>query len=101
MAARNPLFTLVAQASLGAGALLAMAFAPPTTGQMTIVSLRGQSGDQIAAWGIGDDLALVASGQHSLTVNGNRAGLVLHALRHGALVIAARPALCGGESTKP
>lgn len=85
------------QALLGAGAMMLMAFAPPEEGQMTIVSLTGESGDQIARWGLEADVALVGTEAHSLTVVGRRAGLFWQALRHGALVVAARPQLCGAE----
>ena len=85
------------QALLGTAALVLMAFAPPAQGKMTIVSLVGQSSDEIADWSLAPDMAMVRTGRHSLTITGRRAGLVLWALRHGALVVAARPQLCGVE----
>jgi hypothetical protein len=97
---RFPFPTVLPQLLLGAGALALMAFAPPASGKMTIVSLAGQSGDEIARWSLDGQRALVRAGPHSLTVEGSRAGLVLEALRHGAMVVAARPALCGVEGAE-
>ncbi|MBO9623665.1 MAG: hypothetical protein J7500_13235 [Sphingomonas sp.] len=62
---------------------------------MTIVSLSGQSADEIAGWAVESGAVMVAIGPHSLTVEGSRAVLVAGALRHGGLVLAARPGACG------
>jgi hypothetical protein len=62
---------------------------------MTIVSLTGQSGGQIAGWALGGNITLVASEGHSITLEGSRGDLIAAALSHGALLVAARPGLCG------
>lgn len=62
---------------------------------MTIVSLSGQSADEIARWAVESGATMVATGSHSLTVEGSRAALMLRALGHGGLLLAARPGACG------
>lgn len=89
----------VLQATAGASALALLAWAPPSQGRMTIVSLTGQSADQLAAWSLDGGLSVVAVGDHSLTVEGARAALIWRAAQHGAVVLAARSAECAeGES---
>lgn len=86
---------LIGQCLLGTGALALIAFAPPAKGRMTIVSLTGQSGGEIAGWATGGDVRIVAAEGHSLTLEGSRGALIGTALSHGALLVAARPGLCG------
>jgi len=86
---------MIGQCLLGAAALGIVAFAPPAKGRMTIISLTGQSGSQIAGWALAGDVSLIAVRGHSLTLEASREQLLALALSHGALVLAARPGLCG------
>ena len=86
---------VIGQCLLGAVALGFLAFAPPARGRMTIVSLSGQSADEIARWAVVSGAVMVAAGSHSLTVEGSRATLMLRALSHGGVLLAARPGACG------
>lgn len=98
MRIRSPISGVIGQCLLGAAALGLLALAPPAEGRMMILSLRGQTADEIARWAVDGHVVLVATGSHSLTVEGSRAQLVIAALRHGGVVLAARTGACGDRA---
>jgi hypothetical protein len=91
----RPAVGAIGQLLFGTAALGLLAFAPPAQGRMTIVSLSGQSADEIARWAIDGGAVLVATGTDSLTVEGARAALMPRALANGGILLAARADACG------
>lgn len=74
-------------------AILLLAAAPPARGMLLVVPLGGSAIEALTAGG-----RFVASGPlpGSLIVHGDRATLVPHLLRHGAIVLAGAAPGCAG-----
>ena len=78
-------------------AVAAVAFAPPSEGEMLLVPLAGQSADFTAVWATRAGARIVGRGPlpGSLAVRGRTRSLIGMAARHATLIVAAPPTACG------
>ncbi len=90
---------IVALAAPLAVPLIATA-APPRTGAMLIVPVIPARHAEMIDWITRADAGLLGAGPvpGSLIVTGNRNAIMRETLRHGAIVIAARPTGCTGRN---
>ena len=85
------------QLTLGALALLAVAFAPPAQGRMLLVPVMPGAAAKLPAVALDHDMLLLGVGPFdgSLVVTGDGQALMAPLWRVGVIAIAAPPALCG------
>jgi hypothetical protein len=87
------------QLTLGALALLAVAFAPPAQGRMLLVPLDGEPVRVAALGGMRVTPLLAGPLPGSLVVEGER-GPMSALWSQGVLVLAAPEAICGGQESR-
>jgi hypothetical protein len=77
-----------------------VALMPPRTGAILIVSMNGQSENEIARWAIAHDARLISRGPfaHSLVVSGDRAALFDASLGERAVLLSGPAAGCGEQT---
>ncbi|MBR0551068.1 hypothetical protein [Stakelama marina] len=85
------------QTLLVLGVLALVSLMPPPRGPMLIISLRGQSADQMAGWAVHQRALPIDTGPipGSLVVDGERNKLLGIAAEQGAIIITAAAAGCG------